>query len=820
MKTKEIIIKFVKKYPVETISILLLSIFLAISVDLRTIEVKDWFGIFVIPCFVALGSYLTDKILAIYEKEINQKLKKIPIGNENTSNLFFIIIATLIQYLLYRWLCVLILSSTSNFRNFFSDSESVVIMMFSFGVVSFLMLFLISYFVIKEKEVSLKKYLLKMFMSLLALFIIELVVLIGIIILYAICEALLGGVNTYVMSRIVVFTLCIVFSMGLFVSIENVDGKNSLFSKILVRYIMQIMVFIGFIIFYIYLFKIIFAFTLPSNQVFAVCTTLFTIGLLTNLMSQAIEEKSVYSIAIKYLPVAFIPAFILQVIAVTLRIHQHGLTTLRYLGVLFIIFEGIYLVYYIFSEVLNNKKFKLEKMFLVSSLMFVLIFFIPKINIFEFHKIYNKVFYKQTETFNPIDESKENVASKNSSNQSVVVYDEANLFKRDGYKLKEVVILSRHNIRSPLANKNATIARLTPHSWFNWSSKPSDLSLRGGTLETTFGQYFRKCLEEVKFFDENIEPSLDEVRIYSNSKQRTIATANYFLTGLFPISNMDVEHHMPFDEMDPVFNPVLTDIDEEFASNAGKQIQEMFKSTVDNLEDNYRLIENVIDVKDSVDYKEKKFEKFRTDDLNVIFAENSEPALTGSLKTALQISDALVLQYYECDEKNEAFGKKLTRKEWEDIAEVKDVYEEVLFSAPLVAYNVANPLLKEILTELQNDRRKLTFLCGHDSNLVSVLSALQAEDYKLDYAIEKKTPIGSKVVFSKWEDEDGKMYISIDYVYQTVEQLKYISLLNTDNPPAIFPIKLKGITRNKEGLYTLDDILERFKFAISMKNVM
>ncbi|MBO6119444.1 MAG: DUF4153 domain-containing protein [Lachnospiraceae bacterium] len=408
MKTKEIIIKFVKKYPVETISILLLSIFLAISVDLRTIEVKDWFGIFVIPCFVALGSYLTDKILAIYENEINQKLKKIPIGNENTTNLFFIIIATLIQYLLYRWLCALILSSTSNYKNFFSDSESVVIMMFSFGVVSFLMLFLISHFVIKEKEVSLKKYLLKMFMSLLALFIIELVVLIGIILLYAICKALLGGVNTYVMSRIVVFTLCIVFSMGLFVSIENVNGKNSLFSKILVRYIMQIMVFIGFIIFYIYLFKIIFVFILPSNQVFAVCTTLFTIGLLTNLMSQAIEEKSVYSIAIKYLPVAFIPAFILQVIAVTLRIHQHGLTTLRYLGVLFIIFEGIYLVYYIFSEVLNNKKFKLEKMFLVSSLMFVLIFFIPKINIFEFHKIYNKVFYKQTETCNSIDENKEN----------------------------------------------------------------------------------------------------------------------------------------------------------------------------------------------------------------------------------------------------------------------------------------------------------------------------------------------------------------------------------------------------------------------------
>ena len=34
---------------------------------------------------------------------------------------------------------------------------------------------------------------------------------------------------------------------------------------------------------------------------------------------------------------------------------------------------------------------------------------------------------------------------------------------RSEYKLKEVVILSRHNIRSPLSSNGSALSRLTPH---------------------------------------------------------------------------------------------------------------------------------------------------------------------------------------------------------------------------------------------------------------------------------------------------------------------------------------------------------------------
>lgn len=106
--------------------------------------------------------------------------------------------------------------------------------------------------------------------------------------------------------------------------------------------------------------------------------------------------------------------------------------------------------------------------------------------------------------------------------------NEFGTLSRDGLDLQQVIILSRHNIRSPLSGKGSVLDTLTPYTWFNWSSSPSSLSLRGGTLETEMGQYFRKWLEKEELFPEDYRPEADEVRIYANSKQRTIATANFF----------------------------------------------------------------------------------------------------------------------------------------------------------------------------------------------------------------------------------------------------------------------------------------------------
>ena len=388
------------------------------------------------------------------------------------------------------------------------------------------------------------------------------------------------------------------------------------------------------------------------------------------------------------------------------------------------------------------------------------------------------------------------------------------------YKLKEVVILSRHNIRSPLSTNGSALSKMTPHEWTEWSSAASELTLRGGVLETEMGQFFRKWTVEEGLFKENYVPTVDEVNLYANSMQRCIATAQYFSSGFMPVAGLHVNHRYVPSKMDPIFFPRLTKSSEAFRTEAMKQINAMggkdgLVGINKGLKDSYDIISKVLDMKQSEYYKKGEVKDFVDNDTRITLNLNQEPGMKGSLKNANSASDAFILQYYEePDALKAAFGHKLSLEDWTKIARIKDVYGDVLFTAPIVAVNVAHPLLQYMYDELNADTRKFTFLCGHDSNIASVDAALGVEDYSLPNSIEKKTPIGSKLVFEKWVDAAGKAYVAINLVYQSTGQLKQMSLLDLRHTPQIYALKLKGLTQNTDGLYTFEDVNNRFLQAI------
>ncbi len=392
---------------------------------------------------------------------------------------------------------------------------------------------------------------------------------------------------------------------------------------------------------------------------------------------------------------------------------------------------------------------------------------------------------------------------------------------KEKYTLKEVVILSRHNIRSPLSDNGSALGKLTPHRWTNWSAASSELTLRGGVLETMMGQFFRKWLVSEGLFTDNYVPNADEVNFYANSMQRTIATAQYFSSGFMPVANVAVRHRYAPSKMDPVFFPRLTKVSEAFCSDAMNQIAAMggkkgIRGINEGLEDSYRIIADVLDLKDSPACKSGETCAFDDYDTQIILKKGEEPAMKGSLKLANSASDAFILQYYEeADAQKAAFGHDISISDWEKIARIKDVYGDVLFTAPVVAYNVAHPLLVYMNDELNSDARKFTFLCGHDSNIASVNAALEVEDYELPSSIEKKTPIGSKLVFEKWIDKSGNEFVAINLVYQTTEQLRNIEMLDLDHSPMVYQLQLKGLKLNADGLYSFEDVNGRFEKAIA-----
>ena len=392
----------------------------------------------------------------------------------------------------------------------------------------------------------------------------------------------------------------------------------------------------------------------------------------------------------------------------------------------------------------------------------------------------------------------------------------------DRYVLEEMVILSRHNIRSPLSSPGSVLSRITPHEWFDWSSAPGELSLRGGALEMEMGQFFREWLVAEGFFEKNEVPPVredflnaDEVRFYANSIQRTRATARAFAAGMFPMADIAVEQHTPLGTMDPVFNPQITKISDGFLAKAYAEIEAM-GGTDGPLKAKYALLEKVLDIKASPAAKNDTT-AFAAFPSSVHFEMGKEPFMSGGLKMACSASDALTLQYYEePDALKAGFGHKLSEKDWADVSAVKDWYQELLFATPSVAVNVAHPMLQELLHELQHRWRKFSFLCGHDSNIGSVLAALGVEPYSAPGAIETKTPIGGKILFQKFRGRDGRLYADIWLVYASADQLREISILSLQNPPMAIQLHLKGLTPNADGLYLFTDVQNRFGDAFNL----
>ena len=383
------------------------------------------------------------------------------------------------------------------------------------------------------------------------------------------------------------------------------------------------------------------------------------------------------------------------------------------------------------------------------------------------------------------------------------------------YAMDKMVVLSRHNIRSPMVGKGSILSRMTnsDYQWFMWTGEPSQLTPKGTRLEGLMGDFFKEWLGENSILEQYGQDPY-AFRFYANAKQRCQVTARSFADALLPGKDAKVEMNVQFDSMDPVFNPQITKLSPEFEARAQEEVTAILNDPQGRLAERFALIEKVIGVTGSPAYPDTSgFGQFPS---SVSFKLNAEPSMTGGLKMACSVSDALVLQYYEePDEVKAAFGQTLTIDDWAEISFVKDWYGDVLFTAPSVSVNVAHPLLLTILSEMQNGKRVFSFLCGHDSNISSVLAALEAEPYELDGAIEQRTPIGSKVVFEQFLGKDGREYADIWLVYASVQQLRGETPLSFSNPPMAERISLKGLKANPDGLYLLSDVEERFSKAIN-----
>lgn len=376
----------------------------------------------------------------------------------------------------------------------------------------------------------------------------------------------------------------------------------------------------------------------------------------------------------------------------------------------------------------------------------------------------------------------------------------------EGYQLEQVLIMSRHNLRAPLANNGSVLEQSTAKQWPEWDVPGGQLTTKGGVLEVYMGHYMREWLAAQKMVTSGECPPADTVYAYANSLQRTVATAQFFITGAFPGCDVPVHHQEKMGTMDPTFNPIITDGSPEFREKAlSAMASERQKMQMD---ESYRLLEQMTNFADSPSCKEKKICSL-TDAKDTFSADvDKEPGVSGPLKTGNSLVDAFTLQYYEGFPMDQvAWDEIKTDQQWRVLSKLKNGYQDALFTSTAVAQNVAKPLVKYIDKALVTDRTtspKITLLVGHDSNIASLLTALDFQPYQL-HDQQERTPIGGKIVFQRWHDKNAnRELMKIEYVYQSTEQLRNASVLSLASPAQRVILALKGCPVDADGFCPID----------------
>jgi len=186
---------------------------------------------------------------------------------------------------------------------------------------------------------------------------------------------------------------------------------------------------------------------------------------------------------------------------------------------------------------------------------------------------------------------------------------------------------------------------------------------------------------------------------------------------------------------------------------------------------------------------------------------DSPATLHGPVTAGATMAENLLLEYTQGMSKADTGWGCIDGAALRTIMQVNSANWDYAKRTTAVAHIFASTILDRILKTMQQSVNRaavpgalgkpgdrLVILVGHDTNIVTVAGALQI-DWVLDGRVND-TPPGGALLFELWRPRDGgKPFVRLEYVAQTLEQMRNSDALTPANPPAVAPIFVPGCSR-------------------------
>jgi 4-phytase / acid phosphatase len=371
-------------------------------------------------------------------------------------------------------------------------------------------------------------------------------------------------------------------------------------------------------------------------------------------------------------------------------------------------------------------------------------------------------------------------------------------------RLKYVVIVSRHGVRSPTWD-NERLNQYSAQPWPKWGVAPGELTPHGGALIRLMGAYYREWLTAEHLIASRGCSDAGRIHIVADTSQRTVETGRAFAQSLMPGCGLSIDSQSE-DRKDPLF------------SGAGTPEPETSLGAVrDRIGPHAQLLmaahRGAIDALQFIlagSHGAPKKLLAPPFEIGVMLADRTLE-LTGPFTAGSTLSEDLLLEYANGFEGSELGWGRLNRENLLEVLSLHAVYAELMRRTPYLARARGSNLLDHVLLSMTQAALgkpvqgaighvgdALLVLSGHDTNL-SNLSGMLGLSWHLPGYQPDDTPPGGALIFSLWHGDAGEDSVTVQYVVQSPDQMRNADRLTKAVPPRSQEVVVPGCQASPSG---------------------
>jgi 4-phytase/acid phosphatase len=395
----------------------------------------------------------------------------------------------------------------------------------------------------------------------------------------------------------------------------------------------------------------------------------------------------------------------------------------------------------------------------------------------------------------------------------------------DGTVLKEIIIFGRHSIRAATTDTN-TLDQYSANPYPDFFGVPVGyLTPRGEQAAGLLGSYFHDYLLHEGLLTGDASSDLARSYFRANTIQRSYLTAAKFGEALIPGAIIPV-HTYPMNTPDLVFDPLLATVATVDPERALTEVRGVFGDGT-NLASAYSgelsLISQVLYPPGTQPTNNAPQGSVDPTTLPISFTDSAPlpgplpPYYTGNvinmggLKTMVAAADPFVMQYADGLATNDVGWGRLTLDALSRQTRLATLQIEIAMRQPYLARVQSSSAASHILRSMNQaisgavfdgafggPQSQILVLVSSDFYVAGLAGLLDAHWLLPGYQPDFCAPGGALVFELRQVRATGEYLVRVFYTAQTFDQLRNLTPLTLDEPPATLQLLIPGGTLSDE----------------------